>query len=165
MTIDLFDHSHAISDLSWSWMISRLTLLKSSRQVRNFDIEFTLFIKVLNLTLFSYFWTLVTLRPVFFTNVTSTALSWFNLLALRNIWKLTQNDLKFDIWPQTKIFWIKIILTSHWSFWAIVRKYQCNLRFFIKKNKSKPEIVQKNRKLETVNRLYRSVWPLENALL
>lgn len=35
-----------------------------------------------------------------------------NLLILREIWKLTQSDPKFEIWPLTKSFLIKIVLTS-----------------------------------------------------
>ena len=35
---------------------------------------------------------------------------------------------------------------------------------FNKKNKSKPEIVRENRKLQILKIYYRSVWPLEDVL-
>ena len=58
------------------------------------------------------------------------------LPVLRKIYPKWPQNLKFD----QNDFYSKIILTSHWSFWAIISKKRYNLWFLIKK--SQLEIVR-----------------------
>ena len=92
---------------------------------------------VQNLTYFGIFdleWPLVTLRPLFLKSLRRERHFDIQFTHFQSTSNLTLYDPKFEIWPQTKNFLLEIILTSHWSFCAIVCKHRCNLWFLIKKS-------------------------------
>ena len=148
-------------------MTSRLTFSESIRQMRHFDLQFTLFLKNSKFDLFWDFWPRVTfydLATSFLKNwrqerhfdIQFTPFPWNSKFDPKwpKIWNLTPNKIFF---PQ-KNSYVLLIILSYCS-WNLVRS-----TIFNKKNKSKPEIVRENRKLEILKINCRSVWPLKDVL-
>ena len=103
--------------------------LKGQSKVKNLKERSNLKEKIQNLTYFGIFdfgWPFMTSRRLFWKTDVKSVILIYNLPPFHEIRNLTLNDPKFEIWPQTKIFftrknsYVLLIILSYCS-WNLVQ--------------------------------------------